>query len=251
MQNLCLSQGMTMRNNQRVVLSFVAVLLLLLFAGNAVADLYIESEQISRGMPGQPDGAAVLKQYFAAETVMLDLGNRLTIMNFKEEIYYELNKVAKTYTLGRLDNMGLDSLGIETQGIEHNPLLNTVMTAVAQSAAVTPTQEIRSIAGYSCRKFWVRLLMTESVYWTSKDIPGWEELRALGQRSDRAFRNNPLLRQMNILGLVRDLDGYPVQTITYIPGGGSITTTLEKAELKKLDPDLFKVPAEYKLVRKY
>jgi hypothetical protein len=44
------------------------------------------------------------------------------------------------------------------------------------------------------------------------------------------------------------LDGYPVMTTTYIMGG-SITNMLTKAERRKLDPEEFKVPAEYTLRR--
>jgi Domain of unknown function (DUF4412) len=235
--------------DKKSAIAVLAVLLLLVLGGRAVADLYIESEQTSRGMPGRPDCTAVLKQYFTADAVMLDLGDRLTIMNFKNQTFYELDKASKTYTSGRLDQMGLDGIGIDTQGIEQNGLLNSMMQAMVQSATVTPTAEVRTIAGYSCRKYWVHLLMTESVYWTSKDIQGYPEIKALAERSTEAFRNNPLLAQMNILGLVRELDGYPVQTITYMLGGGSITTMLKKAECKKFAPGLFRVPEGYRLVR--
>lgn len=235
--------------DRKSAIAVLAGLLLLVFGGRAVADLYIESEQTSRGMPGRPDGTAVLKQYFTADAVTLDLGDRLTIMNFKEKTFYELDKASRTYTTGRLDQMGLDSIGIETQGVEQNGLLNSVMQAVVQSATVTPTGEVRTIAGYSCRKYRVRLLMTESAYWTSKDIPGYKEIKTLAERSAEAFRNNPLLGQMNILGLVRELDGYPVQAITYMLGGGSITTVLKKVECRKFAPGLFRVPQGYRLVR--
>jgi hypothetical protein len=235
--------------DKKSAIALLAGLLLLFCWSYAFADLYIESEQTSRGMPGRPDGTAVLKQYFSADAVMLDLGDRLTIMNFKEKTFYVLGKASKTYTTGRLDQMGLDSIGIETEGIEHNGLLNSVMQAVVQSATVTPTEEVRIIAGYSCRKYWIRILMTESAYWTSKDIQGYKEIKALAERSAEAFKNNPLLGQLNILGLVRELNGYPVQAITYMMGGGSITTTLKKVECKKFAPGLFRVPEGYRLVR--
>jgi hypothetical protein len=230
------------------IISIAIIFLLFVLAQLCLADLYFESEQISRGVPGRPDGKAVLKQYFTADMAMLDLGDRLTIMNFKEKVYHELLKSTKTYTTGPLDRMRLESIGIETQGLEHNTVVNSILQAVAQSATVTPTREVQKIGGYTCRKYGVRFLMTDAVYWTSKEIDGYEELKALADSSIEAFSGNPMLQRMNILGLVRELDGYPVMTVTYLLGG-SITNMLIQSERKTLDPELFKVPAGYSLIR--
>jgi len=224
------------------------ILLFFRFASPCAADLYFESEQVSRGVPGRPDGTAVLKQYFTADIVKLDLGDRITIMNFKEGVYHELLKASRTFTTGPLQRMSLESVGIETHGLEQNTLVNTLMQAVAQSATVTPTHEVQTIGGYSCRKFMVRVLMTEAAYWTTQQIDGYAEIRALAVRSAASFEANPLLQRLNILGLIRELDGYPVLTTTRIMGG-TITNMLTKAERRKLDPEEFKVPAEYTLRR--
>jgi hypothetical protein len=223
-------------------------LMVLLWVGPCAADLYFESEQVSRGVPGRPDGKAVLKQYFTADKVMLDLGDRLTIMNFKEKSYFEVFKASRTYAAGPLHQMRLESLGIETQGLAQNPLVNTILQAVVQNATVTRTAEVQKIGGYTCRKYWVRILTTDAAYWTTREIDGYDELEALADRSADAFRDNPMLQRMNILGLIRELNGYPVMTVTYLMGG-SITNTLVKAERTKLDPGLFHVPEGYSLIR--
>jgi hypothetical protein len=224
------------------------ILLFFCLTNPCAAGLYFESEQVSRGVPGRPDGTAVLKQYFTADIAKLDLGDRITIMNFKEGVYHELLKASRTFTTGPLHRMGLESVGIETLGLEQNALVNVLMQAVAQNATVTPTREVQNIGGYSCRKFLVRVLMTEAAYWTTRQIDGYAEIKALADRSAASFEANPLLQRLNILGLIRELDGYPVMTTTYIMGG-SITNMLTKAERRKLDPEEFKVPAEYTLRR--
>jgi hypothetical protein len=225
-----------------------ALLLVLSVAGPVAADLYFESEQVGRGVPGRPDGAAILKQYFTADIAMLDLGDRITIMNFKEGVFFELLKAAKTYTTGPLQHMRLQSLGIDTYGLEQNTLAQTVMQAVAQRAIVTPLGEEKTIGGYRCTNHRVQILMSDAIYWTTREIEGYEALKALAERSAAAFAENQLLQRMNILGLIKELNGYPVMTVTRLMGG-TITNTLTRVERKPLDPELFKVPAGYSPAR--
>jgi hypothetical protein len=237
-----------MKTGQIIKVSMAGVFALLFFIASVQADLYFETEQVSRGIPGQPDGTAVLKQYFSSDATMIDLGDRITIMNFKEKMVYDLEKASRTYTSNAIDKMGMESFGIEAEGEEQNALLQTMLQTMAQNSKVTPTSEVKTIQGYKCRKYVIDIMMTSSQYWVTREFTGYDEMKSIAERATQAFMNNPLMRQMNVLGMMKELDGYPVHTITQIMNG-TITSTLKKTEQKKLDPSLFKVPAGYKMVK--
>jgi hypothetical protein len=109
---------------------------------------------------------------------------------------------------------------------------------------VTPTQETRQIAGYNCQKYLVSGMMMNSDYWLSKDVKGYEEVKEIGKKVSALFDENPMMKQMNIAGMMGQLDGFPVQTVMNIMKGTS-TTTLKKIEKKSLDKSLFSVPEGY------
>jgi hypothetical protein len=84
-----------------------------------------------------------------------------------------------------------------------------------------------------------------SEHWVTRDIQGFEEMMAYGKRFSEAMSKNPMMRQMNIPAMIKDLNGFPVETTMHMMGG-KMTTTLQKFEQKRLSPDLFRVPPGYK-----
>ena len=106
---------------------------------------------------------------------------------------------------------------------------------------VTPTQETRQIAGYNCQKYLVSGMMMNGDYWLPKDVKGYEEVKEIGKKVATLFDENPMMKQMNIAGMMGQLDGFPVQMVMNIMKGTS-TTTLKKIEKKSLDKSLFSVP---------
>ena len=52
----------------------------------------------------------------------------------------------------------------------------------------------------------------------------------------------------NPMGLIEQIDGFPVRTIDYVDGALRAITTLETIEDKSLDPGLFTIPEGYKQV---
>jgi len=122
-----------------------------------------------------------------------------------------------------------------------------MMKNMMGSIQVTPTQETRNIAGYNCQKYLVSGgMMMNSDYWLSKDVKGYEEVKEIGKKISGVFDDNPMMKQMNIAGMMGQLDGFPVQTVMNIMQGTS-TTTLKKIEKKSLDKSLFSVPEGYTL----
>jgi hypothetical protein len=217
-------------------------------AGGALADLYIETEQVSQGIPGQPAGTSLIKTFISADATMTETPEQISLLDFKEKVIYEIDKQARTYTRTEVDKLGVPGADMEGADAEQMKMMQAMMQSMAQSIKVTPTGETRTIAGYPCRKFVVSVMMTQSDHWVTRDIPGYGELQAIGEKTAQLFSANPMLKQMNLLGMMKEMDGFAVQTQTRMMGG-SVTSTLKKIEQKKLDPALFKVPAGYKRVK--
>ncbi|MDA8138892.1 MAG: DUF4412 domain-containing protein [Desulfobacteraceae bacterium] len=229
------------------LLAMVSVVFLLMALGVASADVYIESEQVSQGSPGQTaPTTTILKSYLSQDATRTDMQGRTTIIDFNTKMLYDLDPVKKTYTQTSIEKMGMSDE--KSQELANNPMYKTMMQAMSQSAKVTPTNETKTIEGYKCKKYLVTIMMAQADYWSSKDVKGYDEMKAIGEKTAKLFESNPMLKQTNILGLMKELDGYPVQTVTKVMSS-STTTTLKKIETKKLDKELFKVPKEYKLVK--
>jgi hypothetical protein len=206
----------------------------------AHADLYWESEQVSKGVQGQPEGPAIMKHYYTDKASRIDLADgKIMIMHFDKKIMVRLDPVAKTYS-----EMDMDEMGGGKQMAKIPPEQRKMMESMMQSMQVTPTDETRVINGYKCRKYLVSFMMMNGEYWLSKDVKGYEELKSIGAKMAKNFENNPMLKQMNVAAMMDKLDGFPVQTVTQVMGG-SVTSTLVKMEKKPLSDDLFKVPAGY------
>ncbi|RJQ69219.1 MAG: DUF4412 domain-containing protein [Desulfobacteraceae bacterium] len=231
------------------VLAALTGLVVLGSMGQALADLYIETEQVSQGIPGQKAGPTTIKSYLSANATMTDTADRITIVDFKQKLLYDLDKNAKTYTKNEIEKMGLPGADKDDENPEQTQMMQAMMKSMAQSVKVTPTDETKTVSGYKCRKYLVSIMMANSDYWVTKDFQGYDEMKAIGEKTSKLFMDNPMLSQMNIMGMMKDLDGLPVQTHSRMMGG-TITATVKKIEHKKLDPSLFQVPAGYKLVKK-
>lgn len=231
---------------RKMVVCFFSAIILALFCLPAMADLYWESEQVSQGVPGQPDGSLMIKNYLTAHGSVFDFGERLQIMDFDAKTIYQVDKLKKTYIRMDFDTMGSSYAAPQSdrEKAEAMQAMKSMLQAVMGNIKVTPTPEFKKIAGYSCRKYLVNIMMVDSEYWASKEVNGYQELKEISTRTAQMFAEHPVLKQMNVAGLVSEIDGFPVQTITYVMGG-TTTVTLKKIEKKKLSPTLFTLPEGY------
>ena len=214
------------------------IVLAALFATTAHADLYWESETVSSGVPHQQSGATIQKHYFTPSAYRLETGDgRIIIMNYDQLKFYTLDPQTKTYTVLDINQMP------EMRGMDKEQM-GKMMEGMGMQ--VTPTGETNTIAGYKCTKYMVDIAMVHGEYWVSKDVKGYQELIAVAAKLGKAVQNNPMLRHMNIAGMVEKLDGFPVQTTSQMMGG-TVVNTLKKVEQQKLDPQLFQVPEDYTL----
>jgi hypothetical protein len=218
-----------------------SVVLGLMISSGAMADLYWESDQETKGMPGRPDETKVIKTYLTTYASRTEREGQITIMNFDTKVMYQINPQTKTYQQINIAEMGKPP---EMKGEKGQQMQQQMMKNMMGNIQVTPTQETRQIAGYNCQKYLVSGMMMNSDYWLSKDVKGYEEVKEIGKKVSALFDENPMMKQMNIAGMMGQLDGFPVQTVMNIMKGTS-TTTLKKIEKKSLDKSLFSVPEGY------
>jgi hypothetical protein len=235
-----------MNRNKWALCVGIMALFAVLFAPSAKADLYFESENVSTNLPNQPNGTAIQKNYFTSNRSRIEMGNgKVFILDYNAMKLFTLDSRAKTYT--EL-NLG------EVPGLpEDMPAANKEKMAELMGAVlaihVTPTNEVKTIEGYQCRKYNANLATMNGEYWVSKDVKGYKELKAMGAKLGTFTERYPMLRQINIAGMVDKLDGFPVYAINHMMGG-TVESTLKKIEQKTLDPGLFVIPKDYALKKK-
>ena len=207
-------------------------ILTLWFSGAVQADFYFESEQSAEGVSSFPGQGKLIKTYLTAGATRTESGDRITIMNSRTMTTYELNPGNKTYTQHDMKEMhGMPKLeGAQKEQFER------MVKQMADSMKITPTEETRRIAGYDCRKYDVQFMMAKGV-WVTKEIKGYDEFRKLTLDMAKAFEQNPMMKQMNVLTMMDQIDGFPVMTVMDVMGG-KITTTLKMIEQKPLDKGL-------------
>ena len=234
-----------MKKTQSTYCLLFTLLLFFLISPAAYGDLFWESTEARKGIPGQPDESEIIKTYVTADASRAERKGEITIMNFADMTSYEINTKDKTYTQNDLKEM----LKMPEMDEAQTAQLKEMLKQMAESTQIVPTDETREISGYNCRKYDVQMMMAKGEYWISKDVKGYSELKAFNEKMAKAFENAPMVKLMNMSGILNKLDGFPIMTIMTVMGG-TTTTTVNKVEQKPLNKDLFTVPAGYKLVEK-
>lgn len=228
----------------RRILPFV-LFAFLIISPAAHADLFWESIQETAGVPGQPDETITVKNYLTEKASRIEMGKQITIMNFDSGKIYQMSQEDMTCTETDMNAIGgMPDMGEE--GAQAMQQVQEMMKQMLSTIQITPTNETQNIAGYKCRKYNVTFMMTTSEYWASQEVEGYGELKAIGKKTADIFKDNPMLKQMNIAGMMDQLDGFPVKTVVNIMGG-TVTTTLKSIQKKSLSKDLFSVPKGYKI----
>lgn len=211
-------------------------------AGIANADLYWENENISNGVPHQPNGTTLQKNYFTANASRIEMGDgKVMLFDYDALQMYTLHPQTRTYTVTNMNDVGMPAKMSASDKEMMGKFMGSMM-----GIHVTPTQETKTIAGYACRKYLVTIAVVQGEYWVSRDVKGFKELKAIGARLGSVLEQHPMMRQMNIAGMVEKLDGFPVQITNRILGG-TVVSTLKKVEQKPLNAELFRIPKDYAL----
>ena len=227
----------------KTMLAAVVISALLTSLSPAFADVYWESITESHGLPGQADGVRTEKYYYTQKASRMESGNgNVTITDFDTLIMYRLSPGKKTYKEMKLEDLGIPA---KLQGLDPK-LKGKIMGTMAQSIQVTPTDETKTIEGYSCRKFKMSMLGMGGDFWVSRDVKGYEEMKAIAQKMAKALEKTEAFQQLNAMDLLNRMDGFPVQSVMEVMGGKTVNT-LKKIEVKKLDDSLFRIPPDFTL----
>ncbi len=227
---------------KRTAFVLVSVFVLIFWTIPVYADLYWQNIQETKGIPGQPDETQTIDHYFTQNASRIESGSMATIMNFDDMILYHMDTQAKTY-----NKIDLNAMGQMAGEGEDAEVFSNMMKQMMGETKIIPTNETRKIAGYDCKKYNMQIMMVQIEYWVTKDIDHYQELKQIGEKMAKGFDNNPMMQHLNFAAHMKQMDGFPVQTITRNPMGGTMISTLKQIEKKKLSDDLFKVPSDYKL----
>lgn len=219
----------------------LGLLTFLIMASPVYADLLWHTDIVSKGVPGQTDGTQIGKHYCTEDACRVETGDTVTIMDFQKGSMYILNPEEKTYTEMIPQDMPQD------MDKEQQEFMKKMAEGMMENAKITPTNENKRISGYKCRKYVMSMMGVDNEYWLSKDVEGYKEFKKISENMAKGFEKNPMLKGMNVMGMMKELDGFPVQTVNRMPFGGSIMTTLKRIERKALNKNLFEIPEGYTL----
>ncbi|MFW2440116.1 MAG: hypothetical protein ACN4GR_12165 [Arenicellales bacterium] len=155
--------------------------------------------------------------------------------------------------------------GNEIEPLGTKEILKKRSLSLISSLKVFTTDERKELANYNCSlkhaMFGADLAMlqmvaapavyefgqkfTESMvgYYVSNDVTGLDSLFNIAQKRSDVFKNNSLLRQIDIIGLLEVLDGFPVQFTRKFHDTVSRTTLLKNPTPAE-DRKLFLLPDE-------
>lgn len=210
------------------------------------ADIYLENENVSFGKPNQPVRKKIEKNYLISTASRIEPGNgKVIILDYTGLMMYTLEPRKKTYTRMSMNDLGVPP-SLPGPAKEE---LGRVLVWMLNGFQMTPTNETQTVAGYTSRKWICNFGLIQGECWVAKDVPGYPELKAMGIRMGVILKNNPIAKQVNLAAIVETLGGLPVQITSRLLGRTTVST-LREVEQRSLDPELFKVPKDYKLAQK-
>lgn len=226
-----------MRLFQRIVMICV---LMALVVPAALADLYYETK-IS-GQPGRTE-PGISKTYMAETGMRMENPEgTVTIINYKEEAFIELNLKDKTYTSTRFEDL---LKPVDSKDADATAQMEKMMEQMMGSMEVTKTEETQVINGYKCSKVMVTMMGMPFEYWVTKDVKDYGALVAKWEKYRNVFEKNPLLKNMSSgFDMFKKIDGFPIKTISRMMGMEIVSETV-KVESKSIDGALFMPPKDF------
>jgi|APSaa5957512622_1039677.scaffolds.fasta_scaffold49952_1 hypothetical protein len=227
---------------KRILLAISLSVVFLSFSTFVYADLYWESVQKIKNVPGFNNTEKNVKNYLTSSIYRTDFDNFIIIMDFNLKNIYQIDVVDKKYNVKSMESIG-NVPSTRAMGTEEKN------SWIMENIEITPTKKISKISGYSCMKFNVTHRKSYDVqYWVSDKVTGFEELMGISYELSSVLEENPMLKHMTPIGLVNEMQGFPVRIVTEM-SGGTVIVTLDKIEQKELDEDIFKVPDGYVKVK--
>jgi len=224
-------------NHQRILL---VCILILSCVSLASADFYYETE--IKGQPGT-DGPKVAKNYISDEGMRMEMGDGTgMIINFKEEVMYNINMNTKEYRSTKFADL------MKTENEEDAKMAEQMGKMVEQMMAsmqVTPTDETQEINGWKCKKYNVNIMGSTMEYWVTQDVKNYKELEKYMDKYKKVFEKNPMLKNISTaFEMQKKFDGFPIRNVSNMMGT-EIVSTVTKVKDDKIDAKIFQVPEGY------
>jgi len=202
------------------------------------------------------------------ENISYSVNSEITrIENSKEIIFIDYSKYV-LYRYGKSNRscqIFILNSGKVKEPADTKEILKKRSLSLISSLKVFTADEQKEVANYDCSlkhvMFGADLAMlqmvtppvvhefgqrfTESMvgYYVSNDVAGLDTLFNIAQKRNNVFKNNPLLRQIDIVGLLEIVDGFPVQ-ITHKSRDSVSVATLLKNPSSTNNMKLFLFPNE-------
>lgn len=239
-----LCNGEDMKTCYYAALLLVCLTMVVYPASDGYCGYVWEVRRETYGMPGREDGIQQIRNFLDDGYLRSEHDGIVTIMDFPKRTVYHIDPVNKVYR--QLDMRTMERA--DMAGRKRNAVLGRLAGRVAGEVRIETTDEVRTIQGYRCRKVVMHAgMVADGEYWISKDVPYCAEIFAIARQIARAFEENPNLKSANVLSLMLQLDGFPVQSETHAMGGRTVST-LQRISQQNFGKDLFNVPSGYKQV---
>ncbi len=214
----------------------------LLFSGSVqAAGLKWKFDNVTQGIHGKESHQAITYSVFPGVSIV-EYEQEIIHIDYTEHFLYKYDKVDKECLKYPLRSSR------RQDRIDPDANANEISTSLVSSMKIFPSTEHKKIHGHRCAvknilfgsdlaKFQTvaPLVVTEFNqkfsesmvgYCVSDTIVGLNRLYEIAKKRDEVFQNNPLLRQIDIVGLIEVLNGFPVQ-INQRVGNLTMVTTLQ------------------------
>jgi hypothetical protein len=296
--------------------TILALALVLVFGGIALADVTYQEETKMGGMMGKMMGGNQKSTTrISGSHMRTDNDSQSTIVDVDGEKIYTLDNKKKTYSVMTFQEMRekLESAMESMKAKKAEAGQEGGEMTTSANAKVTETGRTEEIGGHECKQYLLELEMTMSneqgqsgmstvsEMWQARDVPGIDEIHAfyrkMGAKLGSMAIGGPMFSGKNqsqfgesmqqMAEEMKKIDGFTMRSVMYIgdaeaakkeamgekpegdQGGGGlggflnkmknpmgggggvmmrITTETQKIEVKDIDPSVFAVPDNYKLV---
>ena len=250
------------------IISFWVIVMMVSFnaftSSEAFEDGYIwEYDQRFISKDGEESPLGGLKYHLTETALRIDDDKESVVVDYETGTLTRCNNLEKACDVFYLKNQDQGNPVAPDQNLQ----VKEKMIDVLGSIHVEPENETKIINNISCRKINVlfgsqmtRFRMMAPVvidkygrqfteysatYWVSKKIVGYEKLIKIGEKRSLYFKANPLVRQIDITGLLQILDGFPVFIDQPLKDGRKMKSTLKFIKMKKMKKSVFTMPAGY------
>jgi len=216
-----------------------------------------EYDQYRIAADGSRSPLARVKYYLADRTLRIDGEDGTVIIDYGAQRLYRRNPGDKSYAEFSLDPGDYVPTGVSEKDSEiRQTLIDTIGTV-----DVVDGEEQQNINNVPCRKMHLafgrrmnlhrtvipieievlgrKFRAHSAIYWVSQEIAVFGKILKIAAERESFFQSTPLLRQIDPLGLMKDLGGFPLRIEQHDRDGQLTIRVLSFIEAQALNPRIF------------